>query len=246
MLPSVVAEHQLSALRALITAQLAVPCPGALWMETHPGTVRPVTGGDPDVLGRRGGPGPGPEDDPEQARMAALVALAQRGDGEAFGQIYDHHVDGVYRYLYYRLGSHSLAEDLTSETFLRALQRIDSFTYRGRDIRAWFITIARNLVTDYYRSSRYSLEVMTGDMLDADRGDDGIEGAVVNRLSDDALVAAVRQLKPDQQECVALRFMQGLSVAETAAVMRRSEGAVKQLQLRAIRALAKQLSEVTQ
>ena len=182
-------------------------------------------------------------DDPERERVNALVTLAQQGDAEAFGLVYDRYVDQIYRYLYYRVGSHALAEDLTSETFLRALRRIDSFTYTGKDIGAWFTTIARNLVTDHVKSSRFKLEVSTADMLDADRGDDGIETQVIDRLRDAALLDAVRRLKPEQQECIVLRFLQGLSVAETSGVMGRSEGAVKQLQLRAVRALAKLLPE---
>jgi RNA polymerase sigma-70 factor (ECF subfamily) len=187
-----------------------------------------------------------PPDDPERDRVNALVTLAQQGDAEAFGLVYDRYVDQIYRYLYYRVGSHALAVDLTSETFLRALRRIDSFTYTGKDIGAWFTTIARNLVTDHVKSSRFKLEVSTADMLDADRsrpGDDGVETEVIERLRDAALLDAVRQLKPEQQECIVLRFLQGLSVAETSGVMGRSEGAVKQLQLRAVRALAKLLPE---
>ena len=184
-----------------------------------------------------------PPDDPERDRINALVTLAQQGDAEAFGLVYDRYVDQIYRYLYYRVGSHALAEDLTSETFLRALRRIDSFTYTGKDIGAWFTTIARNLVTDHVKSSRFKLEVSTADMLDAERGDDGIETQVIERLRDAALLDAVRRLKPEQQECIVLRFLQGLSVAETSGVMGRSEGAVKQLQLRAVRALAKLLPE---
>jgi RNA polymerase sigma-70 factor (ECF subfamily) len=98
-------------------------------------------------------------------------------------------------------------------------------------------------VTDHVKSSRFKLEVSTADMLDADRGDDGIETQVIERLRDAALLDAVRRLKPEQQECIVLRFLQGLSVAETSEVMGRSEGAVKQLQLRAVRALAKLLPE---
>lgn len=208
--------------------------PGLLAMSRASGTLTPGTTG--------GGDRP---DDPEHDRLVALVTLAQQGDGEAFGQIYDRYVDQVYRYLYYRLGSHPLAEDLTSETFLRALRRIDSFSWQGRDIGAWFVTIARNLVADHFKSSRFRLEVSTGDILDADRADDGIEDQVLERLENAALLEAVRQLKPEQQECIVLRFLQGLSVAETAAVMRRSDGAIKQLQLRAVRALSKLLPEQT-
>ena len=189
--------------------------------------------------------------DPEQERIAALVTLAQQGDGEAFGQIYDRYVDAVYRYLYYRVGSPQLAEDLTSETFVRALRRIDSFHWQGKDIGAWFVTIARNLVADHFKSSRFKLELSTGDILDADHAGSvnqgsvapGTEEIVLDRLRDAELLAAVQQLKPDQQECIMLRFLQGLSVAETADVMQRSQGAIKQLQLRAVRTLAKVLSE---
>ena len=198
--------------------------------------------------GTAGGTGslPPDHDDADQRRMAALLTLAQQGDGEAFGQIYDHYVGQVYRYIYYRVGSQPLAEDLTSETFLRALRRIDSFSWQGRDICAWFITIARNLVTDHFKSSRFRLEVSTADMLDADRADDGIEQQVLDNLDNADLLQAVRQLKPEQQECVMLRFLQGLSVAETAGVMGRTDGAIKQLQLRAVRALAKLVPEPVQ
>jgi len=176
-------------------------------------------------------------------RLAALVELAQRGDAEAFGLLYERYVDTVYRYIYVRVGSVPTAEDLTSETFIRALRRIDTFTWQGRDIAAWFITIARNLLTDNAKSSRFRLEVSTADMLDADEGVDGPEDEVLERLRDARLIDAVRSLKPEQAECVVLRFIQGLSLAETAKVLGRSEGAVKQLQLRAVRSLHRELGD---
>jgi RNA polymerase sigma-70 factor, ECF subfamily len=233
--PVVIDRHALGQLRALVCAPAAGPL--AVLAMAGPATTLPGGGA---AGGDQRDPG-----DPEQERLAALLVLAQQGDGEAFGQIYDRYVDSVYRYLYYRVGSHPLAEDLTSETFLRALRRIDSFTWQGRDIGAWFVTIARNLVTDHFKSSRFRLEVTTADMLDADRADDGIEETVLERLQNAALLGAVHQLKPEQQECIVLRFLQGLSVAETAAVMNRSDGAIKQLQLRAVRALAKLVPEPT-
>lgn len=224
-----VAPVALAELRLLVAAELGIVL----------ATSRVPSG--PGTAGGAGGT-TGP-DDPEQARIAALVTLAQQGDGEAFGQVYDAYVDSIYRYLYYRVGSHALAEDLTSETFVRALRRIDTFTWQGKDIGAWFVTIARNLVTDNVKSSRFRLEVTTADMLDADRADEGIEDEVLGRLQSAELLDAVRQLKPEQQECIVLRFLQGLSVAETAQVMKRSQGAVKQLQLRAVKALAKLVPE---
>jgi RNA polymerase sigma-70 factor (ECF subfamily) len=177
----------------------------------------------------------------DMERVAALVELAQGGDADAFGLLYERYVDLVYRYIYVRVGSSHLAEDLTSETFIRALRRIDSFSWQGKDIAAWFVTIARNLITDNVKSARFRLEVTTADMIDADRRVDGPENEVLAHLRDTRLVEAIKTLKPEQAECVVLRFMQGMSLAETALVIGKSQGAVKQLQLRAMRALHHQL-----
>ena len=140
-----------------------------------------------------------------------------------------------------------MAEDLSADTFLRALKRIGSFTWQGRDLGAWLVTIARNLVADHFKSGRYRLEVTTGDVLDADREDRGPEGspeaAVVDHITNVALLTAVKQLNPEQQECIVLRFLHGFSVAETAQAMGKNEGAIKALQYRAVRALARLLPE---
>jgi RNA polymerase sigma-70 factor (TIGR02952 family) len=168
----------------------------------------------------------------------ALVRQAQGGDAEAFGRLYDHYVTMVHRYLLHRVGDRAQAEDFTSETFVRALRRIDSLSFQGRDVGAWLVTIARNIVRDHVKSSRFRLEVTTADMRDADRVTDGPEDAVVQALTNEELLACIRQLGGEQQECIALRFLQGLSVAETAAVMGKKDGAVKALQHRAVRRLA--------
>ncbi|NYG06483.1 RNA polymerase sigma-70 factor (ECF subfamily) [Phycicoccus badiiscoriae] len=220
----------------------------ALSIVGEAGTLSDGHGGRGDQGGSGGsaaragfGPGEAPQD---FERISALVELAQRGDGEAFGMLYERYVDVVYRYVYVRVGSKQLAEDITSETFLRALRRMDSFSWQGRDIAAWFITIARNLITDNAKSARFRMEVTTADMLDADRRVDAPDQEVLDRLRDQRLLAAVKGLKPEQAECVVLRFLQGLSLAETAKVLGKSEGAVKQLQLRAVRALHRELADV--
>jgi RNA polymerase sigma-70 factor, ECF subfamily len=187
------------------------------------------------------GPSQGTATPEHLARIEALVQLAQAGDGEAFGQIYEAYVDLVYRYVYVRCGSHHLAEDLTAETFVRALRRLDSFTWTGKDIAAWFVTIARNLIVDHTKSSRYRIEVTTGELLDADEHAEAPEAVVLDRMRDVRLLGAVKGLKAEQQECIVLRFLQGMSLAETAAILGRNENAVKQLQLRAVRALYRAL-----
>ncbi|MBU7598262.1 sigma-70 family RNA polymerase sigma factor [Streptomyces sp. P38-E01] len=184
-----------------------------------------------------------PAADSDSRRMMDLVERAQDGETEAFGQLYDHYSDTVYRYIYYRVGSKATAEDLTSETFLRALRRIGTFTWQGRDFGAWLVTIARNLVADHFKSSRFRLEVTTGEMLDANEVERSPEDSVLESLSNAALLDAVRRLNPQQQECVTLRFLQGLSVAETARIMGKNEGAIKTLQYRAVRTLARLFPE---
>ncbi|WP_336028326.1 sigma-70 family RNA polymerase sigma factor [Geodermatophilus sp. FMUSA9-8] len=172
-----------------------------------------------------------------------LVHRAQDGDAEAFGQLYDHYVTLVYRYVLHRVGDRAQAEDFTSETFVRALRRIDSLSFQGRDVGAWLVTIARNIIRDHVKSSRFRLEVTTADMRDADQATDGPEDAVVARLTNEQLLACIRQLGSEQQECISLRFLQGLSVSETAAVMGKKDGAIKALQHRAVRRLASLLPE---
>jgi len=181
----------------------------------------------------------------ETAVGIALVQRAQGGDAEAFGLLYDRYVDQVYRYIAYRVASTQVAEDLTSETFLRALRRIESFTWQGRDVGAWFVTIARNLVADHYKSGRYRLEMTTDDVAETGAAQviDGPERAVLEAMNNKVLLEAVKKLNAEQQECVVLRFLQGLSVAETAQVMGKNEGAIKALQYRAIRTLGRLLPE---
>ncbi|CAN5424242.1 sigma-70 family RNA polymerase sigma factor [soil metagenome] len=185
------------------------------------------------------------EDAPEAepGEVWSLVERVQDGDADAFGLIYDAYVDMVFRYVYFRVHDRHLAEDFASETFTRALRRIDSVSFQGRDIGAWLITIARNIIRDHVKSSRYKLEITSADMRDADRATEGPEDAVLAGLTHAELLRCVKQLSPEQQECIALRFLQGLSVSETALVMERNDGAIKALQHRAVRRLGKLLPE---
>jgi RNA polymerase sigma-70 factor (ECF subfamily) len=245
------------------------PLDGRLTNPTKPGTHtavdEPVAGTDtiplqPNGTGQGGGTGNGAGPDtapppaparPDPSDAASevwnLIERAQAGDGAAFGLLYDRYFDTVFRFVYFRVGNRQLAEDLTADTFLRALKRISSFTWQGRDLGAWLVTIARNLVADHFKSGRYRLEVTTGDVLDADRPDRGPEGspeaAVIDHITNVDLLKAVKQLNPEQQECIVLRFLHGFSVAETAQAMGKNEGAIKALQYRAVRALARLLPE---
>jgi RNA polymerase sigma-70 factor (ECF subfamily) len=179
------------------------------------------------------------EDEAERSRLIALVELARGGDAEAFGLLYDHYQGSVYRFLFYRTRSSTLAEDLTSETFFRALRSMNGFRWQGKDFGAWLMTIARNLATDHFKAGRTRLEMTTEDMSLHDDATDGPEGAVLAGLTNEVLMRALTELPAEQRDCLVMRFLQGMSIAETAAVLGRSDGAVKQLQLRGVRNLAK-------
>ena len=192
-------------------------------------------------LGSPNSSGPPPDDDPERARIVALVDLAQGGDSEAFGELYDHYADQVFRYVYYRVGERPLAEDLTGDVFVRALRALPRFAWQGSDFGAWLTTIARNLITDHYKSSRTKREVVADELPEADDTRAGPEQEALDRDTQNALLRALQDLPDDQRECLVSRFILERSIAETAETMGRSPGAIKQLQLRAIRALARTL-----
>jgi RNA polymerase sigma-70 factor (ECF subfamily) len=175
------------------------------------------------------------------------VRRAQDGDPAAFGLIYERYFDVVFRFHLFRVSNRPLAEDLTADTFLRALRNIRNVTWQGHDLAAWLITIARNLVADHYKSGRVRLELVTSEVYDSEQADQDRQGApersAVDYLTNLQLLAAVKQLEPAQYECVVLRFLCGMSVAQTARAMGKNEGAIKALTYRAVRALHRLLPE---
>jgi RNA polymerase sigma-70 factor (ECF subfamily) len=179
----------------------------------------------------------------DRSRLIALVELARTGDADAFGMLYDHYQSSVYRFLFYRTRSSQVAEDLTSETFFRALRSMSNFRWQGKDFGAWLMTIARNLATDHFKAGRTRLEQTTEDMGAHDDATEGPEAAVLAGLTNEILLTALKSLPDEQRDCLIMRFLQGLSIAETAAVLGRSDGAIKQLQLRGVRNLAKLMPE---
>jgi RNA polymerase sigma-70 factor (ECF subfamily) len=232
-------------LRAAVLGVLGLrPQPAGVpsWMLLSEAQVSggPPSGGDFDDSDRAAS---SEDSEAERTRLIALVELARGGDSEAFGQLYDHYQGSVYRFVYYRTRSQTLAEDLTSETFLRALRNMSGFRWQGKDFGAWLMTIARNLCTDHFKAGRTRLEQTTEDMGVHDDATEGPENAVMAGLTNELLLDGLRQLSDEQRDCLIMRFLQGLSIAETAAVLGRSEGAVKQLQLRGVRNLAKLVPE---
>ncbi|MEU0156436.1 RNA polymerase sigma factor [Micromonospora fulviviridis] len=182
---------------------------------------------------------------PEQPRpestvndVAVLVARAQAGDAEAFGEVYDRYVDQVFRFVYRRVLDRQVAEDLTSETFLRALRNLAAFRPAGGDFAGWITTIARNLTINHLQShqrrerpvAEVHEPVSTGVVA-------GPEAAAVERLTREALIAGIAKLSPVQRQCITLRYLRELSIEETAQALGRTPAAVKSLQHKALKAL---------
>lgn len=236
----------LDRLRALVAAAVLDQrehrlAAGPWWlpMEAVTGGHRPGGGGydDSDLAASS------EDDEGERTRLIGLVELARQGDVDAFGLLYDHYQPSVYRFCFHRTRSRTLAEDLTSETFFRALRSMSGFRWQGRDFGAWLMTIARNLTVDHAKAARTRLEVATEDMSRHDDVAEGPEASVVAGLTDQLLLQALGELPVEQRDCLVMRFLEGMSIAETAAVLGRSAGAVKQLQLRGVRNLAKLVPE---
>lgn len=178
---------------------------------------------------------------------AELVKTAQQGDAEAFGQLYDRYVDNIYRFIYFRTHNRDLAEDLTADTFYKALKRIGSWSWTGQDFGGWLYTIARNLIADHFKKADTRLSFLIPDIPDAiaPHGQ-GVrqpemhpERALIEHLGNVELLRAVMKLKPEQQECIVLRFLLEVPVAEVAEIMGKTTGAVKALQGRAVNNLRK-------
>lgn len=164
-----------------------------------------------------------------------VIRRAKEGDAAAFATIYDRHYKDIYTYIYYRVGEVQAVEDLTSEVFLRLVEKIDGYAYRGRPILAWLYTIARNLVTDHQRKEAKANSLPLAEELLAQG--QSLPDRVDRRLTGDCLASSLRHLTEDQQQVILHKFVEGRSNLETATLMEKTEGAVKSLQHRALAAL---------
>ena len=170
-----------------------------------------------------------------------VIDRARNGDRAAFAELYDTHVDSVYRYLLYRVREPSDAEDLTSEVFTRAFANIHRYRWQGKSFLAWLYTIARNAVTDRRRRDRPTVDIEDAYGL-AEGGPTAHERAVHGEEVD-ALRGAVKHLTSEQQEVLVLRFVENLSSRQVAKILGKNEGAIRALQFRALGRLRKILHD---
>jgi RNA polymerase sigma-70 factor (ECF subfamily) len=174
----------------------------------------------------------------QSAQVSNLVDRARAGDAEAFAQLYVRYHGWIQSSIRFETRSDALAEDLTAETFERALRRIHQFRQDSRHFAAWLRRISRNLVIDHYRSSQARHEWVTDDVATDHLLVEDVAAVVLRDLSDERVRRALLLLAPTQRRCLALRFLDQRTIKETAEALDCSQGAVKQLQLRALRNLA--------
>ncbi len=166
--------------------------------------------------------------------------LAQNGDTDAFGKIYDILVKPIYRYIYYRVDKH-IAEDLTEETFLKAWQNISKYKAGKHPFSAWIFRIAHNLVCDYYRKNELSSEI---DENFADTKLDSSPSYKLNlKLNEVKLRKAINKLPENYQQVILLKYINEEENTVIAKVIGKSEGAVRTLQFRALEKLRSILDE---
>ena len=169
----------------------------------------------------------------------ALLTRARALDQEALAAIHDRYYVPVYRYISFRISDPQVAEDLTSEVFTRFLSAIRERSAPPNTIRGWLYGAARNVVKEQYRRQRRENqapldEEMKGTMLTPEQRLD-------EQMQHQALREALQELSEDQQHVLALRFGEGLSIKDAAQMVAKSEGAVKMLQVRALKALTQRL-----
>jgi RNA polymerase sigma-70 factor (ECF subfamily) len=173
-----------------------------------------------------------------------LIESAVRGDASAFGALYDHYQSMIYRFVVVKVGSREEAEDITHHVFLSAWQKIEAYKDRGYPFSSWLYQIARNLVIDHYRAKKNDISLEKIDP------ESSIFPSVAHfdlslKLRVEKVHVAIKELKPDYQDVIIMRFVEDLSLKETAAILKKSEGAIKLIQHRAIKELKSKIGDTT-
>jgi len=173
-----------------------------------------------------------------------LVRAAQAGDATSFGRLYEKYFDKVYGYLSFKMGNATEAEDVTEQVFLKALESLGGYKWTGVPFQAWLFRIAHNLMVDSLRRrSRRPSEPLEQAMEMTDtRPSNDPEAMLAQTLTREGLTQAVDRLTELQKQVISLKFAGGLSNAEVANHMGKTEGAVKSLQHAALASLQRLLS----
>jgi RNA polymerase sigma-70 factor, ECF subfamily len=177
-------------------------------------------------------------DDPTVVALVNRVVVSK--DPNAFGELYDRFVERVYKYLYFRTGSHPEAEDLTEHVFLKAWEAIGRYRWQGRPFLAWLYRLAHNTHIDHVRSQKPTTS-LNNDQHPFELPSSTAALELARALDAEVLAHAVAQLTPDQQQVIVMKFLEGLDNEQIAQTMDKREGAIRALQMRALMSLRRVL-----
>jgi RNA polymerase sigma-70 factor, ECF subfamily len=170
-----------------------------------------------------------------------LVERGQHGDRDALEELYLIHFDRIYSYLHVSVGNRHDAEDLTTQTFLKMLEKIGSFRWQSAPFSAWLFRIAHNLAMDHFRSRR---RWQPEEDVPEPPGEEepSAELEAMRTIGRESMLKLIERLSPEQQQVLTLKFVFNLPNAEVAAILDKTEGAIKSLQHRALVSLQKQIA----
>ncbi len=178
----------------------------------------------------------------ENLNDATLVERA-RSEPDAFGELYHRYVDRIYNYIYYRVGSHEEAEDLTARTFFQALDNLAAYEDRGAPFSAWLYRIAHNLVANWHRhhSRHRTIPLEDPTLVTARRPGPGY--VVEANETREELLQAIHRLPADRQQLLILKFVEHMPNAQIGQIMGRTESSIKSLYHRTLLSLRTELED---
>lgn len=169
-----------------------------------------------------------------------LILKAKGGEAEAFGRLYDHYLPAIYRFILLKVGQREEAEDLTHHVFLKAWTSMGtSYSEQGFPFSSWLYRIARNSVIDHYRRIKPTSSIEEEENREELINRPAVESLIDKKEASKQIMSALKELKETEQDVVIMRFIEDLSVKETAEAVNKSEGAVKVIQHRALEKIRK-------
>lgn len=163
-----------------------------------------------------------------------IIEACVAGESDRFGELYDSYAQKIYSFIFHKTLHKETAEDLTSQTFLKALQKLSTFDPQKSQFNTWLFTIARNTVFDFFRSHKNTDDI--DDVWDLDSGDDLTQNTD-KILEQEKLRERMKALTPEQREILTLHFWQDLSYREIGEILGKTEASVKVASSRAVKKL---------
>src|SRR6056297_2457252 len=165
-----------------------------------------------------------------------IIKQYQKGEREKFGKLYEKYVEKIYQFIYFRTFSRETAEDLTSQTFFKALRNLDNF--KGENFSAWLYRIARNNLIDHYRTEKNDLPLETVWNLKEEKN---LENDLDNKQKLEEVKKLIQNFNPEQQEIILMRVWDDLPYKKIARILNKSEAGCKMMFSRAIKELKGQM-----